>query len=174
MKQTKRIIFGLACVLSLQAHAGRYSLFGSGFQAPAVNGETIADPQLGDIIFDNTAGAFKGYDGSGWLAFSPSTPTAPTVQTFTSGSGTYTTPAGVAYIRVRMVGGGGGGGCGNTTANGGGGGGAGGYVDVIVPSPSATYSYAVGSGGSGGSAGTNGATGGNGATGYIEITEYYN
>lgn len=35
--------------------------------------------------------------------------TAPTIQKFTSGSGTYTTPAGVKYIRVKMVGGGGGG-----------------------------------------------------------------
>jgi hypothetical protein len=34
----------------------------------------------------------------------------PTIQTFTSGSGTYTKPSGVSYIRVRMVGGGGGGG----------------------------------------------------------------
>lgn len=34
--------------------------------------------------------------------------TAPTVQKFTSGSGTYTTPAGVKYIRVRLVGGAGG------------------------------------------------------------------
>jgi hypothetical protein len=34
---------------------------------------------------------------------------SPTVQKFLSGSGTYTTPAGVQYIRVRMVGGGGGG-----------------------------------------------------------------
>jgi hypothetical protein len=33
----------------------------------------------------------------------------PTIQKFTSGSGTYTTPANVLYIRVRMVGGGGGG-----------------------------------------------------------------
>jgi len=33
---------------------------------------------------------------------------APTIQKFTSGSGTYTTPAGVMYIRVRAIGGGGG------------------------------------------------------------------
>lgn len=46
-----------------------------------------------------------------------STPTAPTVQKFTSGSGTYTTPQGARYIRVRMVGGGGGGG-GSGTATG--------------------------------------------------------
>ena len=38
----------------------------------------------------------------------------PTVQKFTSGSGTYITPAGVAYIHVQMVGGGGGGGGGGT------------------------------------------------------------
>lgn len=35
---------------------------------------------------------------------------APTVQRFTSGSGTYTKPTGVSYIKVKMVGGGGGGG----------------------------------------------------------------
>ncbi len=35
--------------------------------------------------------------------------TASTTQTFPSGSGTYTTPPGVLYIRIRMVGGGGGG-----------------------------------------------------------------
>lgn len=36
--------------------------------------------------------------------------TAPTVQTFTSSTGNYTTPANVKWIRVRMIGGGGGGG----------------------------------------------------------------
>lgn len=36
-------------------------------------------------------------------------PTLPTIQKFLTGSGTYTTPVGVSYIRVRMVGGGGGG-----------------------------------------------------------------
>ncbi len=35
----------------------------------------------------------------------------PTIQTFSSGTGTYTTPLGAKYLRVRMVGGGGGGGC---------------------------------------------------------------
>lgn len=48
----------------------------------------------------------------------------PTIQKFLSGSGTYTTPAGVAYLRVRMVGGGGGGsGSGTTVAGSGGAGG---------------------------------------------------
>lgn len=40
--------------------------------------------------------------------------TLPTKQTFTSGSGTYTTPANVRWIRIRSVGGGGGGGGGGT------------------------------------------------------------
>ncbi len=213
---------------------------------------------------------------------------APTLQRFTSGSGTYTTPAGVAYLRVRMVGGGGGGGgggatAGNGTAGGnttfgsslltangglggiynsavntssggtttinspatgfgvtgsdagavsytnpasgsdgpvgsdggvsffggngrgsggsgstgspakantgsGGGGGiagnsgavisgqggaAGGYIDAIIPAPSATYAYAVGTGGGGGTAGTGGGAGYAGAAGQIIVEEYY-
>lgn len=49
-------------------------------------------------------------------AITPDTPRFPTVQRFTSGSGTYTTPVGVKYIRVRMVGGGGGGGGSGTTS----------------------------------------------------------
>lgn len=238
-----------------------------------------------------TDGYYLKTNGSGvssWSEFK-----APTMQTFTSGSGTYTTPSGVKYLRVRMVAGGAGGGgggsagdndgssgnnstfgtslltagaggagnrgsnggvggaagtatisspaygtaiagstggyggqyargatglvaqlkggdggitpfCGsngkgradttstaaaaNTGAGGGGGGvnanvattvltggggGAGGYVDAIIPSPSATYSYAVGAGGSGGAAGTDGYAGGAGGSGYIEVTEYY-
>jgi hypothetical protein len=46
----------------------------------------------------------------------------PTQQTFTSGSGTYTTPSGVQYIRVRMVGSGGGGAGGGNSGGGTGGG----------------------------------------------------
>lgn len=41
--------------------------------------------------------------------------TPPTIQRFLSGSGTYTTPAGVKYITVEMVGGGGGGAGASTT-----------------------------------------------------------
>ena len=47
----------------------------------------------------------------------PGTTSAPTVQTFTSGSGTYTKPAGCTRIHVRMVGGGGGGGGSSLAAN---------------------------------------------------------
>lgn len=52
-------------------------------------------------------------------------PTVPTIQRFTSGSGTYTTPAGVKYIRVTAIGAGGGG-AGSGTASSAGDGGTGG------------------------------------------------
>jgi len=60
---------------------------------------------------------------NGGTGLTTATP-AITQQIFTSGSGTYTTPTGVLWVRVRLVGGGGGGGGGGTggQANGGGGG----------------------------------------------------
>lgn len=204
-------------------------------------------------------------DADGTVQFQQS---APTVQTFTTGSGTYTTPAGVKYLIVEMVGGGGGGagsgaGAGSGTAGGtttfgtasatggndggagggqgggsggtlnlvggyggaaggfstaggmgglsrfggngvggnnapsnggpaaansgsgggGGGGGAavqsaygggsGGFVQWIITTPAATYSYAVGTGGTGGAAGTSGGGGGAGGSGFIIVYEYY-
>jgi hypothetical protein len=230
-------------------------------------------------------------DGSGNLSWSTAlTPTAPTIQKFLTGSGTYTTPAGVLYLVVKMVGagaggggsdddsvsagdgtdgtdttfgtaflvagggqngthnnnpplggvggiadldtadgmafdgedggdgaqvvtistaipvggkggasvfggagasvgnaragknakantgsGGSGGGCfnGGSGAQGGTGGGAGAYVEAILQSPSATYSYSVGVKGTGGAAGTNGFAGGDGADGMIIVEEYY-
>lgn len=74
-----------------------------------------------------------------------------TVTSYTSGSGTYTTPAGAVFIDVLCIGGGGGG---ANTSNGGGGGGAGGRVQKIITSPSATYVYTVGTGGAGAAAST--------------------
>ncbi|MBR1086453.1 hypothetical protein JQ621_03090 [Bradyrhizobium manausense] len=68
---------------------------------------------------------------------------------------------------------GGGGGGVNTTANGGAGGGAGGYLEGIIGSPSASYSYSVGAAGSGGSAGTGGSPGGGGGAGRIVVIEHY-
>lgn len=70
-------------------------------------------------------------------------------------------------------GGGGGGGNANTALSTGSGGGSGGFIDAIIPSPSASYSYAIGAAGTAGSAGTNGFAGAAGGSGYIEVTEYY-
>ena len=73
----------------------------------------------GDLIYGGASGTntrlANGSDGQylkstggtsapAWQSF-----TKPTIQRFTSGSGTYTTPAGVAWIRVKMAGGGAGG-----------------------------------------------------------------
>ena len=69
-----------------------------------------------------------------------------TVTIYTSGSGTYTTPANCKALYIRMVGGGANGG-GSTGITAGGGGGAGGYLEVAISSPSATYTYAVGAAG---------------------------
>lgn len=79
---------------------------------------------------------------------------------------TYTTPANVRAIYVECVGGGGGGGGvdgqGAGTGAGAAGGGGGGYVAKLITSPSASYTYTTGAGGTGGAAGANnGTTGGN-------------
>lgn len=94
----------------------------------------LANPMTtgGDIIYggasgvvtrlaNGTAGQYLKSQGTtlapAWTSF-----TTPTIQRFTSGSGTYTTPANVKYIKVTLAGGGGGGG-GAGTGNGAGGGG---------------------------------------------------
>ena len=81
--------------------------------------------------------------------------------------------AGVQGANLLSVGGGGGGaGCG-ATVNSGSGGGAGGYLRKLIPSPSATYAYAVGAAGAAGTAGTGGSDGGAGSSGRIHITAYF-
>jgi hypothetical protein len=62
----------------------------------------------------------------------------------------------------------------NASSYNGGSGGAGGFIDAIIPSPSATYAYSIGSAGTSGAAGTGGNAGSTGGSGYIEVTEYYN
>jgi hypothetical protein len=90
------------------------------------------------------------------------------IQVFTgSSSGTYTTPANISAIWVRMCGGGGGGGGAAQAASqsaAGGGGGAGSYLEKYITSPSATYAYTVGAGGAGGTAGNNAGSNGTAST----------
>jgi len=69
--------------------------------------------------------------------------------------------------------GGGGGGSNQSGGGTGGGGGAGGYIEAIIPSPSTTYSYSIGTGGTAGTAGTNGFVGGAGGSGVIIVDEFY-
>ena len=79
---------------------------------------------------------------------------APTIQKFTSGSGTYTTPANVLYLRVTMVGAGGGGGGSGTSA--GGTGGTGGNstfgTTLLVANGGVGGTFATNSDGTGGTA----------------------
>jgi hypothetical protein len=72
----------------------------------------------------------------------------------------------------------GGGGAGGGVANantrfGGGGGGSGGTCHVIIGSPSASYTYVVGSGGGGSAGAGSGGNGGNGGSGIIIVYEHY-
>lgn len=92
-----------------------------------------------------------------------------------AGSGGNSSGAGSAGAANTGAGGGGGGvgSSGGLACFSGAGGGAGGYVDAIVVSPNATYSYSVGSGGSLGGAGTAGTSSGAGASGIIIVEEYY-
>jgi hypothetical protein len=95
------------------------------------------------------------YDGTQFQLLGPVF-RQPTSQTFTSGSGTYTTPTGATRLRVRMVGGGGGGGA-SSSNNGSGGG-------------NTTFSTYTASGGAGGVAASgNGGAGGAAAGGTINI-----
>ena len=87
-----------------------------------------------------------------------------TVVNLTSGSGSWTVPAGVTTIQVLVIGGGGGGG-----SDVGCGGGAGGvvYSNGYAVTPGATISYSIGSGGAAGGVGNNG-----GNTTFGTITAY--
>lgn len=89
------------------------------------------------------------------IAYTKLGPTYPTVQRFTSGSGTYTTPANVRWIKVKMVGGGGGGGGSGTASNGTGGtGGSTTFGSSLLTATGGTGGAAL-TGGSGGSATVN-------------------
>ncbi len=133
------------------------------FATSPVSGSPVTGSgTLAPTLATQTAGTFFAGPATG----SATTPTfralqTPTVQKFTSGSGNYTTPAGVLYIRVKLVGaGGGGGGSSTTVANNGGTGGTGGTTYFRV---GASPDLLVGAGGVGG-AGVTQSQGGAGGT----------
>lgn len=70
-------------------------------------------------------------------------------------------------------GGGGGGATSGFNGNSGPGGGAGGYINAVITSLSATYSYYVGTGGTAGGAGGSGNVGGAGGSGVIMVTAFF-
>jgi len=89
-------------------------LAGSSIQTGSVNPTSVATAgNPGSLYLNDVTGQMYRKLDSGtttnWSLTVNST-TLPTVQTFLSGSGTYTTPVGALYIKVTMAGGGGGGG----------------------------------------------------------------
>lgn len=86
------------------------------------------------------------------------------IVSYSSGSGTYTPSAGTTAFLVEVVGAGGGaGGCDGVGSSfaGAAGGGSGGFAVKLYTSPLSTYSYSIGTGGSGGDVtGSNGSSGG--------------
>lgn len=115
----------------------------------------IATPVEGMVVYDTDLDILSNYDGSTWSVTSD--PATRTVQYFVSGSGTYTTPAGVSYLRVRMVGGGGGGSGSGTSPTSGGNGG------------DSTFGTLTAGGGEGGKIDTTGGDGGTASGGDVNI-----
>jgi hypothetical protein len=114
------------------------------------NSPTLVTPALGTPSSVTLTNA-TGYPTSTTSTAGIITLKAPTQQIFTSGaSGTYTTPAGVLWLRVRAVGAGGGGG----------GGGVSGTAGAGVAGNNTTFGTLTASGGSGGANGGSYAAGG--------------
>src|SRR6266700_2356395 len=101
---------------------------------------------------NGTSGQVRTTDGSGATSWGGGSGAAPTVQRFTSSSGTYTPTGGTVRIRVRIAGGGGGGAAQATNAGANGG-------DTSFGSWTAIHGNGGAVAGSGGAGGTGGATG---------------
>ncbi len=134
---------------------------------------TSAGGTRGKILLEDSSlsGASTGHvwtltnttTGAGNWQAPPAAPATPTVQRFTSGSGTYTTAVGARYIKVRMVGGGGGGaGSANSAANGGAGGSGGNstWNSTLLVAGGGTGGTPAGGTGIGGPGGTTSSTAG--------------
>ncbi len=142
--------------LTLQFNGGSAFTDASGTSYSAISAHTVLVVKL------QTNGTSAGT----WTAISVlpgGGANTPTVQKFTSGSGTYTTPANVSFIEVIMVGGGGGGASGDSTFNSGHNGNAGNNTTFGT-------SLLTANGGSGGTQNASPASGGSATGGDINIT----
>ena len=140
----------------------------------ALNGATLGSNALAATGTANISGNLT----AGSVTFGSTTlvATAPTVQSLTSGT-TYTTPAGVKYIKILMIGGGGGG-CGVSSGVGyltGGTGGDSSFNSITAKGGTGGSNTAEGAGGTGGTGSTNvtlrraGAAGGQGASSSVAV-----
>jgi len=128
---------------------------------------TINSPATGLGLYGG-----EGSGGNGYLVAGYQTGMSGGTNPFGGAGSSAANSAGFAAQPNTGAGGGGGGSTASGTGSGGGGA-AGGYIDAIITSPSATYSYAIGAGGTAGTAGTNGFVGGAGAAGIIFITAFF-
>ncbi len=131
---------------------------------------TIRQPAL--ALSTRTTYVFESPDGTNLQLININR--GPTSTALTSGTAaTYTPPTGATRLRVRGVGpGGGGGGCATAGAAAAAaeGGGSGAYFEKLISSPSASYTYTIGTGGGGGSAGNNAGSDGSAATSFTDGT----
>jgi len=152
----------------IDARQARATLTTKGDLYVATASATVARQAIGTDTHVLTADSSLA-NGLKWSA-PAAAPAVPTIQVLT-GTSTYTRPANVRAIRVRLVGAGGGGG-GTATASGAsgaaGGGGAGGCVEKLVTAFSGSYgepiSYAITTGAAGGAAGNNNGAAGSSST----------
>lgn len=174
----------VTCILNSGTTAASWSIdmFGSGGGSGTVNAGTsgqlayyasstnaVSGTNAGTGVLTalgvnvGSAGAFVTFNGAGGTPSSINLTNAtgypfvaPTIQQFTSSSGTYTRPTNPTplYLRVTVKGGGGSGGI-SAGGAGAGGGGEGGTSVSIITSPSATYTYAVGAASGSGVGGNN-------------------
>jgi len=89
------------------------------------------------------------------------------------GSCSGSTNSGNASAGLPNTGGGGGGAGGPSGVFTGSGGGSGGYIKAYITSPSSSYAYSVGAGGTASTAGTSGYAGGAGGSGVIYVTAFF-
>jgi hypothetical protein len=167
------------------ATAGSTTTFGSSLLtatggSPGVYGQaaggvggtpTVSSPAIGSGLTGTMGGGYSYSGQTGIYYAGASGGAAP----FFGGAGSGGAGAGGAGLANTGGGGAGGAGINTSASQNGGGGGSGAFVEAIIPNPSATYTYTIGSAaGAAGAAGTGGNAGGAGGSGYIEITEYYN
>lgn len=121
-------------------------------------------PAAGYMRYNTTSGAAELYNGAAWAAVGGG---GFNRVIYTSGSGTYTKPAGIKYIKVIVVGGGGGAASitGNTDGKIAPSGASGGVAIKWIPEASlSNTTYVVGAGGTGGAALSSQQSGGAGGT----------
>ncbi len=162
-------VHGGAAILTAKGGPANGTTAGSVGGGSASAGGTVGAPAVTIVNIAGEGGSI-GYYQPGAIATSGG---APGRGVYGGGGIPQSNAAGGNAIATSGSGGAGGGGGGGALSFAGVGGSAGGYIKALITSPSASYDYAIGTGGAGGTAGTSGYAGGNGAGGVIVVWEFY-